>query len=291
MTSIRSSQAGFAWARSACIRLSRVASRWLGRSASTASRSMSLTAASKSPAANDPNRYRPTRDDPVMVAIASRMETSKEPTAGSDVDGLQSFMDKCSPASASRGDWPEPGQVAGDPPERGRCGCLTTTFPVQEGHPAGAGYQHPPPIRTHRRRARPVQPCRGGAAGRDGRPARRDLVVMLADGGDCVSDLAVLGDQAGLFGRVCSTATAWRVVGEVAADPRGVAALWSALARVRERAWAAGAALAGPLRIDIDATLVDAHCDKQGAAGTVKHRLGVHPPLAWVGPGGGTRGA
>jgi hypothetical protein len=59
---------------------------------------------------------------------------------------------------------------------------------------------------------------------------------MLADGGDCLSDLASLRDQAGLFGRVCSTPTAWRVVGQVAADPRGVAALWSALARVRELA-------------------------------------------------------
>jgi hypothetical protein len=60
---------------------------------------------------------------------------------------------------------------------------------------------------------------------------------MLADGGDCLSDLAGLGEQARLFGRVCSTATAWRVVHEVAADPRGMAALWSALARVRARAW------------------------------------------------------
>jgi hypothetical protein len=33
----------------------------------------------------------------------------------------------------------------------------------------------------------------------------RDLAVMLADGGDCLSDLAVLGDQPGLFGPVAST--------------------------------------------------------------------------------------
>jgi hypothetical protein len=39
-----------------------------------------------------------------------------------------------------------------------------------------------------------------------------DLAVMLADGGDCLSDLAVLCDQPGLFGPVASTPTAWRVI-------------------------------------------------------------------------------
>jgi hypothetical protein len=53
---------------------------------------------------------------------------------------------------------------------------------------------------------------RGGGHAYDRGAVLRDLVVMLADGGECVSDLAVLRDQAGLFGRVCSTATAWRVV-------------------------------------------------------------------------------
>ena len=129
---------------------------------------------------------------------------------------------------------------------------------------------------------------RGGNHAHDRGAVLRDLVVLLADGGDCVSDLAVLRDQAGLFGKVCSTPTAWRVVGQVAADPRGVAALWSALARVRERAWAAGAAPQGPLRIDLDATLLDAHSDKQGAAGTFKHGFGFHPLVCWLDRGDGT---
>jgi hypothetical protein len=122
----------------------------------------------------------------------------------------------------------------------------------------------------------------GGSHAHDRGAVLRDLVVMLADGGDCVSDLAGLRDQGGLFGRVCSTPTAWRVVGRVAADPRGVAALWSALARVRARAWAAGAEPAGPLRLDLDATLLDAHADKQGAAGTFKHGFGFHPLVCWL---------
>lgn len=128
----------------------------------------------------------------------------------------------------------------------------------------------------------------GGSLAYDRGAVLRDLVVMLADGGDCVSDLAVLREQAGLFGRVCSTPTAWRVVHQIAADPRGVAALWSGLARARERAWAAGAAPVGPLRIDVDATLVEAHADKQGAAGTFKHGFGFHPLGAWLDRGDGT---
>jgi len=112
---------------------------------------------------------------------------------------------------------------------------------------------------------------RGGA--RDRGQVLRDLVVMLADGGDCVSDLAGMRQQPDLFGEVASTSTAWRVLtGEVGSDPRQVAALWSALARVRQRAWALGAAPAGRLIIDLDATLIQAHSDKQGAqAGRGRH--------------------
>jgi DDE family transposase len=128
----------------------------------------------------------------------------------------------------------------------------------------------------------------GGGHAYDRGAVLRDLVVMLADGGDCVSDLAGLRDQAGLFGRVCSTATAWRIVHEIAADPKGVAALWSAMARARQRAWAAGAWPVGPLRIDVDATLLEAHSDKQGAAGTFKHGFGFHPLGAWLDRGDGT---
>jgi hypothetical protein len=59
-----------------------------------------------------------------------------------------------------------------------------------------------------------------------------------------------------------------------------LAALWSALARARETAWALGAAPTGPLVIDIDATLVDAHSEKQGAAPTFKGGFGFHPLAA-----------
>jgi hypothetical protein len=112
----------------------------------------------------------------------------------------------------------------------------------------------------------------------------RDLAVMLADGGDCLSDLAVLRDQPELFGPVASTPTAWRVVERIATDPDGLARLRAARAHARARAWAAGG---DPdvevLIIDADATLVLAHSDaKQGAAGTYKSSFGFHPLLAYL---------
>jgi Transposase DDE domain group 1 len=112
----------------------------------------------------------------------------------------------------------------------------------------------------------------------------RDLAVMLADGGDCLSDLAVLRDQPELFGPVASTPTAWRVVERVATDPDGLARLRAARAHARARAWAAGGDPAVELLVvDADATLVLAHSDaKQGAAGTYKGSFGFHPLLAYL---------
>jgi hypothetical protein len=112
----------------------------------------------------------------------------------------------------------------------------------------------------------------------------RDLAVMLADGGDCLSDLAALRDQPELFGPVASTPTAWRVVERVATDPDGLARLRAARAHGRARAWAAGAHPDVELLIvDADATLVLAHSDaKQGAGGTYKGSFGFHPLLAYL---------
>jgi hypothetical protein len=53
----------------------------------------------------------------------------------------------------------------------------------------------------------------------------RDLAVLVADGGDCLSDLGALHNHPELFGEVASTATAWRVIEQVASDEFGVARL------------------------------------------------------------------
>jgi Transposase DDE domain group 1 len=132
-----------------------------------------------------------------------------------------------------------------------------------------------------------------GALGWRGPPGRRrypdaavlrDLAVMLADGGDCLSDLAVLRDQPELFGQVASNPTAWRVVDRIARDACGLARLRAARAHARGRAWAAGGHPdVEVLVVDADATLVLAHSDaKQGAAGTYKHTFGFAPLLAYL---------
>jgi hypothetical protein len=119
------------------------------------------------------------------------------------------------------------------------------------------------------------------------RPRRRhdpgvtlaQMAVALADGATCVSDLATLRDQPGLFGPVASHATAWRTIAELA--PGEYRRLAAARGRARAAAWAAGAGPAGDeVVIDLDATLVTTKADKQDAAPTYKRTYGHHPLLA-----------
>lgn len=119
-----------------------------------------------------------------------------------------------------------------------------------------------------------------------GRPRRHDpgdvlvdLAVMLADGGECVSDLKVLRDQPDLFGEVASQPTAWRVLDSI--DEVLLAQLQSARAASRARVWAAGLA-PERLTLDFDATLVNVHSDKEGAAATYKRGFGFHPLLVFL---------
>jgi hypothetical protein len=120
-----------------------------------------------------------------------------------------------------------------------------------------------------------------------------DLAVMLADGGVAIGDLAVLRDQPDLFGPVASTATAWRVLDSV--DDAALDRLKMARADARERAWLLRAEAGRPvptvrcagrdvpgLVIDVDATLVTCHSEKQQAAATFKHGFGYHPLLVWL---------
>jgi hypothetical protein len=116
----------------------------------------------------------------------------------------------------------------------------------------------------------------------------RDLAVLLADGGDCLSDLAVLREQPELFGPVASTPTAWRMIEQVACDPDGLAGLRAGRAHARAAAWRAGAHADGLLVVDVDGTLVDAHSDKQGAAGTYKGGFGFYPLVAYLDRGDGS---
>ena len=109
----------------------------------------------------------------------------------------------------------------------------------------------------------------------------RDLAVMLADGGDCLADLGAVRDQQALFGPVASGATAFGVIDRIASDPEGLQRLRAAHARARERAWQL---MGAPerLTIDLDATLIGSHSEKEGAAGNFKGGYGFHPMLAYA---------
>jgi hypothetical protein len=99
-----------------------------------------------------------------------------------------------------------------------------------------------------------------------------DLALALAVGGDCLADLALLRAEPGIYGLVASDPTVSRTIDALAADaPAALKAIDAARATVRARAWQ----LAGrhapahdinarrPLVIDVDATLVTAHSEKE----------------------------
>ena len=106
----------------------------------------------------------------------------------------------------------------------------------------------------------------------------RDLSVMLADGGDCLTDLGALRDQGVLFGHVASVPTAYRAVERL--DAQMLASIREARAAARAHVWG----LSGVPRrtiLDIDATLLTSHSEKEGAAGTYKRGFGFHPLLCF----------
>src|SRR5918994_6313901 len=102
--------------------------------------------------------------------------------------------------------------------------------------------------------------------GHDPGRVMRDLAVMLAAGGECVSDLGAVRDQQALFGAVASDSTAFGVSDRIASDPGLLDALRAAHAKARERFWKLHGAPA-QLRIDVDATLICAHSEKERTAG------------------------
>lgn len=129
--------------------------------------------------------------------------------------------------------------------------------------------------------SRELAPMRARRGGHDPGRVVRDLAVMLADGGDCLTDLRALRDQQPLFGRVASDATAFRLIDRIAADSGGLDRLRAAHAHARGRVWELAGAPAA-LTIDLDATLITSHSEKEGAAGTFKGGFGFHPMLAYA---------
>lgn len=116
---------------------------------------------------------------------------------------------------------------------------------------------------------------------------------MVADGGEAITDLATLREQREVFGPIASTPTAWRLLAAV--DERVLGRLRSARAQAREVAWpqasetrcgipaatAGGREMPG-LVLDIDATPITCHSEKDQAAPTCKGGFGFHPLLCFL---------
>jgi hypothetical protein len=84
-----------------------------------------------------------------------------------------------------------------------------------------------------------------------------------------------------LFGAVASDSTAFRTVQKIASTPGMLDAVRAAHASARARFWALAGAPAS-LTIDVDATLICAHSEKEKAAGNFKHGYGFHPLGAYA---------
>lgn len=118
-----------------------------------------------------------------------------------------------------------------------------------------------------------------------------DLAVSLALGGDCLADIATLREHTGVFGKVPSDPTVSRLITTLAANaPAVLTAIDTARAAARTAAWKHAGKNAPdhditaqhPIIIDLDATLVTAHSEKEHAAPTYKRGFGFHPLLAFV---------
>ena len=120
-----------------------------------------------------------------------------------------------------------------------------------------------------------------------------DVAVMLADGGEAIADIDVLRHQAGVLGAVASPPTVWRTLDEVSSGR--LKKIATARTRVRRHVWAqivaqhggipaspvAGTDLGDVTVLDVDATVVIAHSEKENAAATFKRTFGFHPIGVW----------
>ena len=124
-----------------------------------------------------------------------------------------------------------------------------------------------------------LAPTRERRSAHDPGRVLRDVAVMLADGGDCVTDIDAYQGQERLFGARASETTTHRVLKSV--DRQLLDRIRAARAAARARAWDAGAR-PGTITLNIDATLVSAHSEKELAAGNYKHGYGFHPIGSWL---------
>jgi len=120
-----------------------------------------------------------------------------------------------------------------------------------------------------------------------------DVAVMIADGGEAIADIDVLRHQAPVLGPVASPATVWRALDEITQGQ--VTKIAVARARTRRHVWAllaaseggfpasrvAGTDLGATVVLDVDATIVISHSEKEQASPTFKRTFGFHPLGVW----------
>jgi hypothetical protein len=116
-----------------------------------------------------------------------------------------------------------------------------------------------------------------------------DVAIMLAAGGEAIADIDALRQQAGLLGAVASPPTVWRSLDE--ATPAVLRRVEKVRSKVRRQVWGqlpgvpasevAGMDLGETIVLDVDATLITAHSEKEQAAATFKHGFGFHPIGVW----------
>lgn len=136
-----------------------------------------------------------------------------------------------------------------------------------------------------------LAPWRVARAEHDPGKVLLDVAAAVALGGDCLADLAAVRAQPSIFGAVASDPTVSRLFATLAGDvDTAVEAIRSARADARAAVWARRRPLAGtPGRrsggqviVDIDATLVGAHSEKENAEPSYKRGFGFHPMCAFV---------
>ena len=116
-----------------------------------------------------------------------------------------------------------------------------------------------------------------------------DVAVMLTAGGEAIADIDTLRHQPDLWGPVASAPTVWRTMDE--ATPAVLARVEKARSQARRHVWGllptlpaskvAGTDLAEMVVLDVDATLVAAHSEKDQARATFKGGFGFHPIGVW----------
>jgi hypothetical protein len=120
-----------------------------------------------------------------------------------------------------------------------------------------------------------------------------DLAVTIALGGDCLADAAVVRAQPELFGAVASDPTISRLIEVLGGNATAViTAIRGARAAARATVWGHRSPIpaTGPVVVDLDATLVGAHSEKEGATPNFKRGFGFHPMMAFVDHGAGGTG-